>query len=392
MRDVSDLRPYLRQHAIDAWLLYDFKGQNPTARAAVGLTPAWHLTRRWFYLVPADGEPELLIHAIERDNFPPVSGRRQTYASWDRLRAALAALLRGRRRIAMEYCPLGTIPYLSRVDAGTVELVRSFGVEVVSSADLVQYHQCRWTDAELETHRRALADIDGAKDQAFAHVGDELRAGRQPSEASVQAFLMTRFEERGLITDHPPIVAVNSHAGNPHYAPSPATSAPIRRGDLLLIDLWARERADGSKYADITWTAMVGAPPGSEIARVFDVVVRARDAGLAFVDGERKQGRRVEGWQADQVVRRVVADAGFGERFIHRTGHNINDQVHGDGANLDSLETHDTRELIPRTCFSIEPGVYLEAFGIRSEIDVYLDERGAQVFSPIQRELVRIEA
>jgi Xaa-Pro aminopeptidase len=287
---------------------------------------------------------------------------------------------------------MGTIPYLSRVDAGTVELVRSYDVEVVSSADLVQVHLCRWGDAQIESHKRAAKAIDAAKDQAFTFTNDELRAGRQPTEVSVQDFLMARFKERGLVTDHPPIVAVNAHAGNPHYSPSKETSLPIRRGDLLLIDLWAREPAPGAVYADITWTAAVGKLANDAVGKVFEIVTRARDAGLAHVDRERKAGRRIEGWQVDKTVRKVIEEAGYGDKFIHRTGHNIGAEVHGDGANLDSLETMDTRELIVRSCFSIEPGIYLDSFGIRSEIDVFLGERGAEVFSPIQRELVKIAA
>ncbi len=392
MATFQELQPYLRERSVDGWLLYDFKGQNPTAQLAVGLTSGQHLTRRWFYLVPASGEPELVLHAIERDNFARVPGRVRTYSSWESLKKILGELLSGRKRVAMEYCPMGTIPYLSRVDAGTVELVRSYGVEVVSSADLVQFHLSRWDAAKLESHQRAAKAIDWAKDQAFAFVGAELRAGRQPTEIQVQGFLMDRFAEKGLVTDHPPIVAVNAHAGNPHYSPAAETSLPIRPGDLLLIDLWAREKAEGAVYADITWTAAVGRLANDAVPKVFDIVTRARDAGLAHVDRERKAGRRVEGWQVDKTVRAVIADAGYGEKFIHRTGHNIGAEVHGDGANLDSLETVDTRELIPHSCFSIEPGIYLDAFGIRSEIDVYLGDKGAEVFSPIQRELVKIAA
>jgi Xaa-Pro aminopeptidase len=392
MSNFEALQPHMRERGIDGWLLYDFHGQNPTAQLSVGLSSGQHLTRRWFYLVPAQGEPRLLIHAIERHNFAPVPGTVEAFSSWESLKKGLGALLASRKRVAMEYCPMGTIPYLSRVDAGTIELVRSYGVEVVSSADLVQFHLSRWSQAKLESHKRAARAIDWAKDEAYRVVGEELRAGHQPTEIQIQGFLMERFAEKGLTTDHPPIVAVNAHAGNPHYSPSAAESLPIRRGDLLLIDLWAKEKAEGSVYADITWTAAVGSLANDAVAKVFDIVTRARDAGLAHVDRERKAGRKIEGCQVDKTVRAVIVDAGYGDKFIHRTGHNIGTEVHGDGANLDSMETIDTRELIPHSCFSIEPGIYLDAFGIRSEIDVYLSDTGAEVFSPIQRELVRIPA
>jgi Xaa-Pro aminopeptidase len=393
--DVRSAQEALRAQGLDAWLLFDFHGVNPTAVGALDLQGRM-LTRRWFYLLPAQGEPVALVHAIELLSFPPeVPGARASYSSWASLKDALGRLfarLPARPKIAMEYFPMAAIPYLSRVDAGTIELVRSYGVEVTSSAALVQHFLCRWGPEEVESHRRALAAIDAAKDAAFERIGERLRAGAAPSETELQAFLVERFAEAGLETDHPPIVAVNAHAGDPHYEPSERTPTPIRKGDLVLIDLWARGKGPRDVYADITWMAFCGDAPPEKHRRVFEVVAGARDVGLATCEAAHRAGRTLQGWEVDRAVRDFIASRGYGERFIHRTGHSIGRNVHGDGANLDDLETHDTRPLVPGLCFSIEPGVYLpdEGLGVRSEIDVFLAEDGPKVFSKIQRELVRI--
>jgi Xaa-Pro aminopeptidase len=393
--DLPALQAALAEQELDGWLLYDFHGQNPTAVNALGL--AGHmLTRRWFYLVPRTGEPVALVHAIEVGSFPKeIAGARRSYASWQSLRAELGALLGGlgpRARIAMEYFPEGAIPYLSRLDAGTLELIRTYGVEVVSSGELVQLFLCRWDAAQVESHRRALAGIDGAKDAAFARIGEAQRRGETILETDVQRFLMERFAADGLETDHPPIVAVNGHAGDPHYEPSERTPTPIRRGDLVLIDLWARGTGPRDVYADITWVGFCGDDPPAKLREIFEVTARARDAGLATVEGAFRDGKTLEGWQVDRAVRDVIAAAGYSDHFVHRTGHSIDTRVHGDGANLDDLETHDTRRLVPGLAFSIEPGIYLpgEGLGVRSEIDVFLAADGPKVFGKIQRELVRI--
>jgi Xaa-Pro aminopeptidase len=393
--DVPALQRALAELGLDGWLLYDFHGQNPTALHVLGLGGKM-LTRRFFLLVPRGGEPTLLVHAIEVSQFSPaVPGRREVYASWASLREglgrALGSLPRG-ARVAMEYFPGGALPTLSRVDAGTLELVRSFGVEVVSSADLVQRFLCRLDGAQVESHRRALAAVDAAKDAAFARIGEAQRRGETPLETEIQGFLMDRFREAGLETDHPPIVAVNGHAGDPHYAPSAATPTPIRRGDLVLIDLWARGKGARDVYADITWVGYCGESPPERLERIFRVAAEARDAGLDALARAHREGRTLAGFEVDRTVRGVVEAAGFGDRFVHRTGHSIETRVHGDGANLDDLETHDTRPLVPGLCFSIEPGIYLpeEGLGVRTEIDVFLAEDGPKVFSRIQREIVRI--
>lgn len=381
---------------VEAWLLYDFRAQNPTALEALGLG-AHMLTRRWFYLVPARGEPTLIVHAIEEGSFPHhVQGQRTTYSTWQSLIERLGAALRAlgpRPRVAMEYFPQAAIPYLSRVDAGTIELVRSLGAEISSSAELVQRILARWTPAQLESHVRALRAIDDAKDAAFERIGEAHRRGAEISEMDVQNFLWDRFRDAKLTADHPPIVAVNGHAGDPHYVPSDATPTPIRKGDMVLIDLWAKELGPDDPYADITWVAYCGDRPPAKLEEIFRVTSEGRDAGLALLRDAHARKRTLKGFEVDRAVRDHIASRGYGERFIHRTGHSIGTtNVHGDGANIDDYETHDARELVEGLAFSIEPGIYLpdEGLGVRSEIDVVLTADGPQVYSKIQRELVRI--
>jgi len=393
--DIPALQRALAEQQLDAWLLYDFHNQNPTAVTALGLEGRM-LTRRWFYLVPAKGEPVVLAHAIEQGSIPPeVPGRREKYASWTSLREALGRLfgaLPPRARVAMEYFPQGAIPYLSRVDAGTLELLRGYGIEVVSSAELVQAFLCRWDAAQVASHQRALAAIDAAKDEAFDLIAAAHRRGATIEETAVQGFLMDRFRAAQLETDHPPIVAVNGHAGDPHYAPSAETPTPIRPGDMVLIDLWARGTGPHDVYADITWVGFCGDRPPEKLETIFRITAEGRDAGLAALERAHREGRTLQGFEVDRVVRDHIASKGFGEQFVHRTGHSIGRNVHGDGANLDDLETHDTRRLVPGLGFSIEPGIYLpdEGLGVRSEIDVFLADDGPKVFSKIQRELVRV--
>ncbi len=393
--NVTAMQQALADRGLDAWLLYDFRGQNPTAVSLLGLGGQM-LTRRWFYLVPARGTPTLLNHAMEVAAFPAeIPGQRWTYASWESLHDAVRRLIAaaGGPRIAMEYCPMAAIPYLSRVDAGTLELVRSLGADVVSSGDLVQQALCRYSPAQIDSHVRAMKVIEAAKDAAFARIGDELRAGRSISETEVQRFLMDRFRDANVEADHAPIVAVNGHAAAPHYAPSEQTPTPIRRGDTVLIDLWAVEPHAGSVYADITWMAFCGEQPPDRVSQMFRVITDGRDKGLEAIRAASRDRRVIEGWQVDRVVRDHISANGFGDRFIHRTGHSIGTtSVHGDGANLDDLETHDTRALVDGSVFSIEPGIYApdESIGVRTEIDVVMTPTGPQVFSAIQQDLIRI--
>ena len=393
--DIAGLQRTLAELDLDGWLLYDFHGQNPTALNALDLQGRM-LTRRWFYLVPAKGEPVALVHAIELLSFPKeVPGRRAKYSSWDSLLAQLREILGAlpRRRLAMEYFPRSAIPYLSRVDAGTIELVRELGVEVVSSAELVQRFLCRLSPHQLASHVRALRAIDDAKDAAFEQIGLALRRGVDPTEMQIQKFLLDEFARAKLECDHAPIVAVNAHAGDPHYETTQASHTPIRKGDLVLIDLWARGKDPGDAYADITWVGWCGDRPSPKAEEIFRVAAEGRDRGLETLRAAHAEKRTLRGFEVDRAVRDHIASKGYGEKFIHRTGHSITTSVHGDGANLDDLETHDTRELVEGLAFSIEPGIYLpdEGLGVRTEIDVVMTEEGPKVFSKVQEELVRIQ-
>jgi Xaa-Pro aminopeptidase len=317
-------------------------------------------------------------------------GATAEYAGRTQLESGLGALLAGARTIAMEYSPKCAIPYIARVDAGTVELVRDFGVEVVSSGDLVGRFEAAWNAEAIATHHAASNALYRVKDRAFALVAAELSAGRALGEIDVQRAMLGWIGDEGLITDSPPIVSVNAHAGDPHYAPTPDTSAPIHRGDLLLLDLWGKLDQPGSVYADITWTGVYG-EPRAEVARVFSIVAAARDAALMAVQRAIETGRGIQGWEVDREARDVIAAAGYGDQFVHRTGHSLGEEVHGNGVHMDDFETHDDRRLLPGTGFTIEPGIYLPSFGIRSEINVVVTETAAEPTGPSQQALVRID-
>jgi len=311
------------------------------------------------------------------------------YVSWEQQRDLLKGLLKGCRRIAMQYSPMNAVPYVSRVDAGTIELIRSFGIEVVSSADLIQCFEAVWTDRQLESHQYAASALRRIVDEAFDHVREAVSKGRRLTESGLQQFILSRIHEAGMITSSAPIVAVDGHSADPHYGPAAESSAMIERDNLLLIDLWAKQAQIGSVYADITWTAYTGSQVPAKQRDVFDLVRQGRDAAVEFVHSRIKGGRAPFGYEVDAVCRSVIEAAGYGSHFVHRTGHSIGEEVHGNGANIDGLETHDTRRLMPRTCFSIEPGIYLPGeFGIRSELDVYVSEHDVHVFGlPLQQVL-----
>jgi Xaa-Pro aminopeptidase len=390
---VDEIQQALReQPGLDGWLFYDFRGSDPLAYRVLHVDPATHATRRWYYWIPTYGRPIKLLHQIEPHVLDHLPGTALSYVSWEEQKARLGQMLDGVRRAAMQYSPMNAIPYLSRVDAGTIELVRSFGVEVVTSADLVQRFEAVWNDRQLASHRIAAQALRRIVDETFDHVRISVEQRTPLTEYALQQFILSRMRAHGLVTGSPPIVAVNEHSADPHYTPGPSGSAEIRRGDLVLIDLWAKRPEPGAVYADITWTGYVGDRAPARQREVFEIVRRARDEALSFVQRQAAAGTFPCGWEVDDVCRRVIRDAGYGERFLHRTGHSIGQEVHGNGANIDNLETQDTRQLLPRTCFSIEPGVYLAGeFGIRSEIDVYLSDQEAMVFGqPVQTEIVLI--
>lgn len=385
---ISSIQRALDVDGIDGWLLYDFHGSNPIAQRLAGLEGR-HTTRRWFYFVPQAGTPRRLVHAIEAAVLDGLPGETFVYAGRQQLAERLARVIGGARRVAMEYSPLCAIPYVSRVDAGTAELVRSCGAELVSSGDLVGRFEAAWDEAAVDTHRRASDALYRIKDRAFAFIGQRL-ADRVPvRELEVQARMMAWFEEEGLVTDAAPIVAVQEHAGDPHYAPDERTSRAVDPGNLVLLDLWGKRRLPDAVYADITWTGVAGAPT-AQMEQVFSVVAAARDAALDRVVGAVSSGQDVRGWQVDRAAREIIDAAGFGHQFVHRTGHSLGTNVHGNGVHMDDYETHDDRRLLEGTGFTIEPGIYLSEFGIRSEINVVVGARDARATGPVQRALVRI--
>ncbi len=390
LQRVTEIQQALRDAEIDGWLFYDFRGSDPLAYRILQLDPTLHVTRRWYYWVPAQGVPVKVLHRIEPHVLNVLPGQDDYYVSWEQQRQILARLLAGGLRVAMQYSPLNAVPYVSRVDAGTIELIRSYDVEVVTSADLIQTFEARWTDRQLESHQFAAAALRRIVDQAFSHVHDAVIQGRNLTEYGVQQFILTRMHDAGMITSSPPIAAVNAHSADPHYGPGETGSAEVTRDVLLLIDLWAKRAETGSVYADITWTGFVGQTVPVKHREIFELVRQGRDAALSFVRTEVAAGHRPFGWEVDDACRQVIQRGGYGDQFVHRTGHSIGEEVHGNGANIDGLETQDTRRLMPRTCFSIEPGIYLPGeFGIRSELDVYLADREALVFGlPLQEEIV----
>jgi Xaa-Pro dipeptidase len=385
---VSAIQALLAERDIDGWLFCDFRRSNPIAYQVLGLSSEI-VTRRWYYFIPARGEPRGLVSALEPHALDALPGEKRIYRTWQEREALLAALLEGARRIAVEYSPRNAIPYVSRVDAGTVELLRSFSKEIVSSADLVQHTVARWSDAQLQSHLAASEAIMREKDRAFAFIADELRAGREPTDYAVQQRMWEGFRAAGLVADHPPIVATNANASSPHYTPSAARATTIRHGDLVLIDFWAKLDAPNAMYADHTWMAYVGDSVPERFAAIFAIVAQARDAAIALVRDRFATGAPLHGYEVDDAARAVIEAAGYGEWFVHRTGHNIGSEVHGDGAHMDNYETRDERLVLTRTCFSIEPGIYLPEFGVRSEVNVYVGDDGAlTITGGLQQEIV----
>jgi Xaa-Pro dipeptidase len=388
---VRAVQQALRQDGLDGWLLYDFRGSNPIATRMAGLSGTTKMaTRRWYYLIPAEGEPQGLVHAIEPHNLDAVPGVKHSYAGREQLSAGLRDLLRGMKRVAMEYSAGNAIPYISRVDAGTVEAVREFGVEVASSGDLVQRFEAVWTDDAYATHRAASERLYRIKDRAFDLVREHLVTGERLTEFDVQQAMVRWFRDEGLISDADPCVAAQENAGNPHYQPTAATHREIGRNEIVLLDLWGKLQASGAVFADITWVGFTAPVVPAEYARVFAAARDGRDAGIQLVQAAVKAGREIRGYEVDRATRDVIERAGFGAQFIHRTGHSLGEEVHGNGVHMDDYETHDERRLIPGTGFTIEPGIYFETFGVRTEINMFIGEQTADVTGPTQTELVTL--
>ena len=390
--DVAAVQQSLKAEGLDGWLLYDFHGSNPiAARLAGTANGAKMTTRRWFYLVPARGEPRGLVHAIERQTLDALPGEKTIYAGRQQFDAGLTKLLSGVKRVAMEYSRDCAIPYISRIDAGTVELVRSRGIDVESSGDLVQRFEAVWDEAALATHREASAALYRVKDRAFELIAGRVGDGDALTEFAVQQQMASWFEEEGLVSDSAPVVAAQENAGDPHYLPTARRTRPIGKGELVLLDLWGKKKENPQAvYADITWVGFTGPEVPPEMARAFGAIGQARDAAVALVQESARQQRDLRGWQVDRAARQVLEQAGFGERILHRTGHNLGREVHGNGVHMDDYESHDDRRLLPGTGFTIEPGLYFESFGVRTEINMYYGQREALVTGPAQTEIVRL--
>jgi len=388
--NVGEIQEALGREKLDGWLFFDHHRRDPLAYRVLGFEPASHITRRWYYFIPAKGEPRGLVHRVESGMLDALPGEKIQYSSWTEQVDGLRKILGGARRVAMQYSPQCAIPYVAMVDAGTVELVRGLGVEVATSAELIQHFEARWTKAALESHLEAGRRVDRVRNEAFAMIGERTRNGAAVEELEAKRFILDGFAKQGLVRADGPIVGVNGNAANPHYEPQEGVTKPIRRGDFVLLDMWAKLDQPGSVYYDITWTGFCGTEPREDIRKVFAIVREARDRAVARVQQAMRAGQGIRGFEVDDVARGYIASQGYGPNFVHRTGHSIGQDVHGNGANMDNLETHDERRIVPWTCFSVEPGIYLQDFGVRLEVNVFVEEHDARVTGEIQKELVLI--
>jgi Xaa-Pro dipeptidase len=389
--DITGMQADLRAAKLDGWLFYDFRGRDPIAQRILKL-PEGMRTRRWFYFVPAKGAPKKLVHKIETASLASLPGDTLYYAGQEELRKNLKKMLGRAKKVAMQYSPKNAIPYVAMVDAGTIELVRGAGAKVVSSADLVQKYEACWSAAQLESHFSAGTAIDRIVREAFRHAAKCVRQKKALTEYDLKVWIQKEFEVAGITSEEGPDVAVGANASDPHYGPTLEKAAAIREDDFLLLDVWGKKKSPGSVYYDVTWVGYLGAKVPEKYAKVFRVVREARDKAVELIRSSIAAGKPLQGWQVDEAARSVIEKAGYGKYFFHRTGHSIGESVHGNGVNMDGLETHDVRHLIPRTCNSVEPGIYLPEFGIRSEVDVYIDEREARVTGAVQTEILALLA
>jgi Xaa-Pro dipeptidase len=386
--DLTAIQKALRERNIDAWLFYDHHHRDPIAYRVLGLPDGLMVTRRWFYLIPAKGEPTKLVHKIEAGHLDTLPGTKTLYSGWQELFDSMKGLLASHRDIAMQYSPNNLVFTISLVDAGTVDLIRGLGKNVVSSQDLVAQFEATMNDEQIATHFAARDIIDRLTAEAFQEIGRRVRKGGT-YEHEIQQWFMDEFQRENLVTDEPPIVAVNANSGNPHYEPSSKHPVPIREGDFVLLDVWAKQNTPGAVFYDITWTVVIGKPTDRH-REIFKVVSEGRDIGVKTVLEAVDAGRPIAGWEVDRAVRAHIKKAGYGDYFIHRTGHSIGTEVHANGANMDDLEIHDERRILPNSCFSIEPGIYLPEFGVRSEVNMLIRSGSAEVTGKIQREIVTI--
>jgi Xaa-Pro aminopeptidase len=387
--DLSAIQAALRERSIDAWLFYDHHHRDPIAYRVLGLPPGQMVTRRWFYVIPADGEPLKLVHKIEPGHLDTIPGSKRQYSGWQELFSELKAILANYRNIAMQYSPNNLVFTVSLVDGGTIDLVRGLGKNVISSCDLVALFEATLTEQQIQSHFAARDAIDPITTAAFQEIGRRARNGGT-NEYEIQQWILEAFRRESLVADDSPVVAVNANTGNPHYAPDPANSMPIREGDFVLLDIWAKKNTPSAVYYDITWTGFVGKSPSDRIREIFEVVRHARDVGVKTVQTGVSSGKAMAGWEVDSAVRNYIKTAGFEQYFTHRTGHSIATEVHANGANMDDLEIHDERSILSNSLFSIEPGIYLPEFGVRLEVNMLVRPQGAEVTGTIQKEIVII--
>jgi Xaa-Pro dipeptidase len=393
MFDLAAIQKSLREFGLDGWLLYDFRASNVLARRVLDMDQKPAGSRRFLYMIPASGESTRLVHRIEPAALDHLPGGQIVYLTWQELEAGIGTLVSGKRRVAMEYAPRVSNPYVSKVDAGTVEVVRGFGIDVASSGDLIQQFEATWDDDQWQMHLEAEKCTTSAYDVAWGLIAQRIRGGGTIRETEIQSAIMDYFHQNGMTTYSPPIVGVGPHSGDPHYEPIPGKDGVIGPGDFVLIDLWAKLDKPRSVYSDLTRVGFVGESVPEKYEKIFAIVAQARDAAIACVRDAYAAGRPLPGWQVDDACRKVIEGAGYGQYFIHRTGHNIGQEVHGNGANMDNLETHEERLVLRRTCFSVEPGIYQAEFGVRSEINVFVDASGqVHVTGGLQQKVVPILA
>lgn len=384
---ISDIQDFIKTKGLDGWLLYDFHGLNKIAIEITDISGVQ--TRRWFFFIPANGEPIALIHRIEMDTFKEFPCNKISYVGWKEMQQKLKDILKGCKKIAMEYSPANAVPYVSLVDAGTIEIIKAFDIEIASSADLVARFQATWDEKAYENHIYAAKSLIQIKDDAFDYVREKILKKEKLTEYQLQQFILDKYKERELISLDPPLASTKQNTGNPHYTPDEKSSIVIEADDLILIDIFAKKDEPDGIYADITWMAFVGTEVTKKYAEIFAIVCQARDQAVEFISKNCQAGKEVYGWQVDDVARSVISDHGYGDYFIHRTGHSLGLEVHYNGPNIDNLETRDERALIPRVGFTIEPGIYLEEFGVRSEINVFMNPQGPEITTqPIQKEIV----
>ena len=391
--DINAIQSALKAAGLDGWLFYDFHNRDAIAARILGLDYSKMTTRRWYYFIPTEGTPKKLVHKIEPWRIDALSGEKYIYLPWQQQHSLLKQILGNSKKVAMQYSPFNAIPYVSIVDGGTIELVRSFGVDVISSADLVSIFESHLSMDDYKSHCAAGKIIQDAKDISFLEISKRIKNGENPTEYEIHIFMKNYMLDNGLKFDDGPIVAINEHAADPHFEPTPENCLKMKEGDLVLFDQWAKLNKPGSIYYDVTWMGYIGTTVPEKIENLFHIDCQARDAALNLVRERFSNNVSVHGMEVDDACRQVIIDAGYADAFIHRTGHNIAEEVHGNGTHIDNLETKDERLIIKGSCFSVEPGIYLpeEKIGFRTEIDVFVtDEGNVEVYGPIQEKVIPI--